>query len=351
LGFKNSITKRKVRRHFKLKWIKLQHKNVGVPENLKNKEKQQVIISTKNIDAKQLRYVIKPECIVDKDDKTLVHLEELDDFNAVIKATDAVTSYYFHMVSQPNHRSKSFWKDLTEHFGAYVDYSMLPYTSSDTANSHNIEEHQECVNNLLYALQPLSNSVNKFVNEYYEHYFMKLNKLNWGPFAPKPFGIFPMIAINFNIISNYHWDEKDEPNGLCFLVALGDFEGGELHFPQLQIVVKLRPGQVVAFPSHLLLHGNFKVIKGIRFSIVYFVHMLFFHQYRHFEKIYDEYNSEKLAGIVRPLEDLYSAPQKEIKNSKKSKKPKKFQVNEEEPTDQRRNNIGKYFFKKNMAII
>src|SRR5437868_11211816 len=75
--------------------------------------------------------------------------------------------------------------------GPYVDYSMLPYTSSDTANSHNIEEHQECINNLLYALQPLSNSVNKFVNEYYEHYFMKLNKLNWGPFAPKPFGISP----------------------------------------------------------------------------------------------------------------------------------------------------------------
>ena len=58
-----------------------------------------------------------------------------------------------------------------------------------------------------------------------------------------------------------------------------------------------------------------------------------------------------LAGIVRPLEDLYSAPQKEIKNSKNSKKPKKFQVDEEEPTDQRRNNIGKYFFKKNMVII
>jgi len=40
LGFKNPITKRKVRRHLKSKWIKLQHKNVGVSENLKNKEKQ-----------------------------------------------------------------------------------------------------------------------------------------------------------------------------------------------------------------------------------------------------------------------------------------------------------------------
>ncbi len=39
--------------------------------------------------------------------------------------------------------------------------------------------------------------------------------------SAKSFGIFPMIAINFNVIG------KDEPNGLCFLVALGDFEGGE----------------------------------------------------------------------------------------------------------------------------
>jgi hypothetical protein len=249
-------------------------------------------------------------------------------------------------LADKSHGSKDFLNNFTEHFGAYARYNMLPYTSSNTASSHNIL-HRECVNNLLHNLQPLSNSVNKFVKEYYEHYYMKLSKLTWGPFAPRSFGIFPMIAINFNVISNYHWDEQDEPNSLCLLVALGDFEGGELCFPQIQIVVKLHPEQALAFSSHLLLHGNFKVTKGIRFSIVYFVHMLFFHQYRHFEKIYDEYNSEKLAGIVRPLEDLYSAPQKEIKNSKKSKKskkPKKFQVNEEEPTDQRRNNIGKYFF-------
>jgi len=85
-----------------------------------------------------------------------------------------------------------------------------------------------------------------------------------------------MIAINFNVISKYHWDSNDDPNGLCFLITLGDFEGGELVFPQLQIVVKLKPGQIVAFPSYLLLHGNLPITKGIRFSIVYFVHESFF---------------------------------------------------------------------------
>ena len=66
------------------------------------------------------------------------------------------------------------------------------------------------------------------------------------------------------------------PEGLCFLAALGDFEGGELCFPQLQIVVKLKPGQVVTFSSYLLLHGNLLITRRIRFSIIYFVLKVFY---------------------------------------------------------------------------
>ncbi|CAJ0870109.1 5920_t:CDS:2, partial [Entrophospora sp. SA101] len=58
---------------------------------------------------------------------------------------------------------------------------------------------------------------------------------------------------------DYHWDAKDEANCFCCLVILGDFEGCELCFPQLQIVVVVQPGQVVAFSSHFLLHGNFPI--------------------------------------------------------------------------------------------
>ena len=99
-------------------------------------------------------------------------------------------------------------------------------------------------------------------------------------------------AINFNTISDYHWDENDEPNSLCCLVALGDFKGGELCFPQLQIIVSLRPGYVVAFSSRLLLHGNFPVTKGIRHSIVYFVHDTFFHHHRNFLYVYNDLEAE-----------------------------------------------------------
>ena len=45
-------------------------------------------------------------------------------------------------------------------------------------------------------------------------------------------------------------------------------------------------------------------------------------------------------------EDLYKAPQpKNPKNPKNPRQPQPFQIKEFKASDQRRNNIGKYFFK------
>ncbi|RHZ62057.1 hypothetical protein Glove_344g83 [Diversispora epigaea] len=106
--------------------------------------------------------------------------------------------------------------------------------------------------------------------------YLKLRQLSLSSFVLKPFGIFPIIAINFNTISDYHWDENDASNCLCCLVLLGDFQGGELYFPQLRTLVPLRPGQIVTFSSYFLLHGNFPLTRGIKHNIVYFVHNVYF---------------------------------------------------------------------------
>ncbi|RHZ88547.1 hypothetical protein Glove_22g237 [Diversispora epigaea] len=150
-------------------------------------------------------------------------------------------------MSDKAHKSKDFCKNSVEHFGAYRRFTSLPYTSANTASSYNLN-HRSCVDNLLNSLVPLSNYVNKFIQDYYR-----------------------------NI--NYHWDKLDAPNCLCCLIPLGDFQGGELYFPQLHTFIPLQPGKVVAFSSHYLLHGNFLLISdGIRHSIVYFVHNIFFHE-------------------------------------------------------------------------
>ncbi|RHZ85494.1 hypothetical protein Glove_65g42 [Diversispora epigaea] len=195
-------------------------------------EKTKLIISARN-DYHLLKgcYIKKSTCITDINDRTLIHFDQLDSttITAITQATEGINNYYFHTLKNPSHRSKEFWKNFIEHFGIYTRNNLLPFTSSNTASMHNCE-HQECVNNLLSSLNPLSICINKFVQKHYK-------------------GL------------DFHWDEHDELNSLCFLVALGDFVGGELCFPQLQIVVPLQAEQIVAFSSCLLLHGNFPITR------------------------------------------------------------------------------------------
>ncbi|CAG8763281.1 34631_t:CDS:2, partial [Racocetra persica] len=135
----------------------------------------------------QFKHIAEPEYITNLSGRTLVHLEQLDDYNAIILATNTVNNYYFHT------------------------NNLLPFTSSNTASTHNIN-HYECVNKLLQGLKALSDCVNRFLRDYYRNLYTKLSRLLWGPFAPKPFEVFPMIAINFNTTSDYHWDEHNEAN-------------------------------------------------------------------------------------------------------------------------------------------
>ena len=45
---------------------------------------------------KSFNNIVNPICIVDKNNRTLVHLELLDDPEAIKKSTEAVNLYYHH---------------------------------------------------------------------------------------------------------------------------------------------------------------------------------------------------------------------------------------------------------------
>jgi len=80
-----------------------------------------------------------------------------------------------------------------------------------------------------------------------------------------------MCAINFNTLCGYHIDRHDDKYGFCWLVPLGEWEGGDLIFPQLKVRIKLKPGNILAFRSNLLVHGNLPY-SGVRHSLVFFTH-------------------------------------------------------------------------------
>jgi hypothetical protein len=71
--------------------------------------------------------------------------------------------------------------------------------------------------------------------------------------------IFNSIAVNRNFRTGVHFD-KDMPGTYGVMLVCGDngFGGGELLFPEFDVAVDVRVGDVVIFDS-LLWHGNAKL--------------------------------------------------------------------------------------------
>src|SRR5918994_1996381 len=80
-----------------------------------------------------------------------------------------------------------------------------------------------------------------------------------------------MCTVNFNTICGYYIDHDDDKYGFCWFVLLGDWEGGDLIFSQLNVRIKLKPGNILAFRSNLLVHENLPC-SGVRYSLVFFTH-------------------------------------------------------------------------------
>ncbi|CAG8711811.1 6173_t:CDS:1, partial [Gigaspora rosea] len=149
-------------------------------------------------------------------------------------------------------------------------------------------------------------------------------KLNLGPNVPKSFGAFPTIAINFNVISQFYRDLKDHRNTLCVVCPLGSFEGGQLIFPELKLIIYAKQGQAIAFRSNILVHSNLPVISGVRHSVVFFIHATSIKKNRKFETLFhntDQDNSD-CVGINNSGKKLRVSKKRAIYNKKYSKSTK-----------------------------
>lgn len=76
---------------------------------------------------------------------------------------------------------------------------------------------------------------------------------------------FVGLVLNFNIATCAHRDSKDD--GICLVVPVGDFVGGDLCLVEPGIVLPLRHGDFAVFPSCEITHFNLPY-SGRRCSIV-----------------------------------------------------------------------------------
>lgn len=76
---------------------------------------------------------------------------------------------------------------------------------------------------------------------------------------------FSSMVINFNVVTNGHRDAQDLK--ACLVLVVGDHEGGEVCLAEPGLVLPLRSGDFVVFPSCAITHFNMHYI-GTRASVV-----------------------------------------------------------------------------------
>jgi hypothetical protein len=97
--------------------------------------------------------------------------------------------------------------------------------------------------------------------------------------------VFSTVTCNYNWRTACHTDKGDFCDGLSCVTVVGDFEGGVLGFPQYDIGVDLKAGDVLLMDSHVI-HCNTDITSGERLSFVCYLRD---NMYRCTQKIDDKF--------------------------------------------------------------
>lgn len=152
-------------------------------------------------------------------------------------------------------------QEKTLHVGCWRKMANVPYVTSDSRNPDAQKWMQE--NDPLFQL----------LGDMFKTHFPYLYRTYLEVKLPCPrLGAWATCAINFNYGAiSKHIDSDDYRSGLCWVTTCGNYENGELFFPQLNMEFAIQPGDVIAFKSFELEH-EVKQYTGSRYSIVLFQH-------------------------------------------------------------------------------
>ena len=76
---------------------------------------------------------------------------------------------------------------------------------------------------------------------------------------------FPGFVLNIRVCTEAHVDAND--NTICVVIPFGPHEGGEIVLYEAGLVLDLKGGDILIFPSYRITHFNLHFV-GVRCSIV-----------------------------------------------------------------------------------
>jgi len=117
-------------------------------------------------------------------------------------------------------------------------------------------------------------------------------------------GLFSTLAVNFNVATNLHKDPDDF--GLCFIIPLGDFKGGELYLKEPNILMCGVPGDLMILNSSAITHGNLPVTQGNRHSLVLFMGAGIVKPYREKKNVDLKFSKLFMKNLATTMSEIYN---------------------------------------------
>ncbi|KAF8667673.1 hypothetical protein AX14_006321 [Amanita brunnescens Koide BX004] len=167
-------------------------------------------------------------------------------------------------------------KKAAFHFGVWRRYQSIPFVTKDSRSS---DEKKRAASDAFLTV--IRNSVAGKIATFTEHYAPKLwskqkgisNYLSQFEHITSCKALnfedaFTTVAVKEGSSEHVHIDRNDQ--GITWVLPIGEWEGGNMVFPQLGLEVPLRAGELLGFKASLLAHCTTPVIKGQRVVITMF---------------------------------------------------------------------------------
>ncbi|CAG8834716.1 38845_t:CDS:1, partial [Gigaspora margarita] len=92
------------------------------------------------INLKGYHHIFKSQCFLNISGETIVDFFDINKIS-VGESEIAIDNYFKHIFDNPTHQFNQFKSGLIKYFGSFTDSNNLPYTTANTASSHN-KAHQ-----------------------------------------------------------------------------------------------------------------------------------------------------------------------------------------------------------------
>lgn len=112
-----------------------------------------------------------------------------------------------------------------------------------------------------------NNDIKNLLQQYQKQVYRFVVDNYHGPFEPYDESKIHLARFNEGYGMHEHFDST-KPNDIATLIYINDdYEGGEIYFPELDIVIKPQEGDLVCFPDTPdFVHGVKPISKGIRYT-------------------------------------------------------------------------------------